>query len=130
MMFTRASVPFAEIPELDCTSIALPYKTDTNDDEKNLKNQTASEEESENDFHRLQLIILLPNSRTGLPDLERKLKPYPFSRIPQQFQDTKDMFLYIPRFNASFVSDLSEIFEKNVCDLLLTKLELKFTNLF
>ncbi|XP_035706988.1 antichymotrypsin-2 isoform X2 [Folsomia candida] len=103
MMFQRARVPYAEIPELDCTAVSLPYNSETYP-----QNSSADDE----DFHRLEMIILLPNSRTGLTGLETSLKTYPFSRIPQQFLNTKDMFLYIPKFNVSSMVDLSEVVSK------------------
>ena len=85
-MFQRMTVPFATIDELDCTGISLPYGTGK-----------SSTEES-----RVELIILLPNSRTGLPYLEQRLDTDSFyNLVIRQFLRKRELFVYLPKFQST-----------------------------
>jgi len=84
MMFQRMEVPYAEIESLDATAIALPYRL----------NYTSSEDTES----RIELLVFLPNSLTGLQDLETKLVQQPFSVTYREFKATKDLFVYMPKF--------------------------------
>ncbi|CAL8143170.1 unnamed protein product [Orchesella dallaii] len=92
MMFQRMEVPYAEIDSLDCTAIALPYRL----------NYTSSDEPES----RVELLVFLPNSITGLQDLETKLVQQPFSLTLREFTGTKDLFVYMPKFKLRSELDL------------------------
>lgn len=92
MMFQRMEVPFADIESLDCTAVALPYRL----------NYTSGEDEES----RLELMIFLPNSVTGLDNLEAKLVQQPFSVTLREFRESKDLFIYLPKFQLSSELDL------------------------
>jgi serine protease inhibitor len=92
MMFQRMEIPYANIESLDCTAVALPYRL----------NYTSGEDEES----RLELLVFLPNSLTGLQDLETKLVQQPFSLTVREFTGSKDLFVYMPRFSLSSDLDL------------------------
>jgi hypothetical protein len=101
MMFQRMQVPYAILDDLDCTSITLPYRLNTSEDGESRES-------------RIDLVILLPNKRDGLKELENKLKSYTISQIMRQFLETKDMFVYMPRFSLNSSQDFTKEF-KEVC---------------
>ncbi|ODM95830.1 Serpin A3-2 [Orchesella cincta] len=55
---------------------------------------------------RIELLVFLPNSLTGLNDLETKLVQQPFSLTLREFTGTKDLFVYMPKFKLRSELDL------------------------
>lgn len=88
MMYQRNDFSFANIKSLDAKVILLQYADST-----------------------LAMMIILPNSRTGLASLDRKLKKTSISRIINQTKMFEDLSLHLPKFKAVFECNLQEVLE-------------------
>jgi len=87
MMNIEAHFPVVDIEPLNSKAIVLPYEG-----------------------KRFQFIVLLPNDRFGLPEMEIKLKNHPFSQIFEKLRKTKTKFtdLSLPKFSIESTFDLIE----------------------
>nr|NP_995758.1 serpin 42Da, isoform G [Drosophila melanogaster]AAS64785.1 serpin 42Da, isoform G [Drosophila melanogaster]CAD21900.1 serpin 4 [Drosophila melanogaster] len=88
MMSLKERFRYADLPALDAMALELPYKDSD-----------------------LSMLIVLPNTKTGLPALEEKLRLTTLSQITQSLYETK-VALKLPRFKAEFQVELSEVFQK------------------
>lgn len=80
----------ATIKELDASAIELKYKNS-----------------------KFSFVIVLPNTRTGLPELEKKIKGYGLANIMSQMKTDK-IILKLPKFKVEYSIDLQKALE-NVC---------------
>ncbi|KAH8279261.1 hypothetical protein KR026_005089, partial [Drosophila bipectinata] len=88
MMSVKERFRYADLPSLNAAALELPYKDSD-----------------------LSMLIILPNSKTGLPALEEKLRSTPLSVITQALQKTQ-VQVKLPKFKAEFQIELSEVFRK------------------
>ncbi|XP_068147274.1 serine protease inhibitor 42Dd isoform X2 [Drosophila tropicalis] len=88
MMNVKENFGYAELPELDATALHLPYKDSD-----------------------LSMLIILPNSKTGLPQLEEKLRSTQLSEITKKLYQTK-VVVKLPKFKAEFEMELTNVFQK------------------
>uniref|UniRef100_A0A6P4EKN7 Alaserpin-like isoform X1 n=2 Tax=Drosophila rhopaloa TaxID=1041015 RepID=A0A6P4EKN7_DRORH len=88
MMALKEWFRFANLPELDASTLELPFK-DSNH----------------------SMLIVLPNNRTGLSAMEEKLRVTPLSLITQALQKT-EVLVKLPKFKAEFQVELSDVFQK------------------
>ncbi|XP_051860068.1 serine protease inhibitor 42Dd-like isoform X2 [Drosophila albomicans] len=79
---------YAKLPALDAAALELPYKDSD-----------------------LSLLIVLPNSNTGLPQLERKLLDFPISQITKALHFEK-VIVHLPKFKTEFDVELTDTFKK------------------
>ncbi|TMW42877.1 hypothetical protein DOY81_012043, partial [Sarcophaga bullata] len=79
---------YGEFEDLDATALELPYKDSD-----------------------LSMLVILPNSRTGLVDLEEKLKNVTLKDLSQRMYTTK-VIVGMPKFKAEFDVELSEPLKK------------------
>ncbi|CAL8143173.1 unnamed protein product [Orchesella dallaii] len=84
MMRLETEMLYGENRELDAKIVSLPYKGD-----------------------RLSMVILLPNKRTGLAEMEDKLKSIPLQQILDGLRERK-VQLYLPKFKLESTIDLKE----------------------
>ncbi|ODM99798.1 Neuroserpin [Orchesella cincta] len=84
MMRLETEMSYGENRELDAKIVALPYKGD-----------------------RLSMVILLPNKRTGLAEMEDKLKNIPLEQILDGLRERK-VQLFLPKFKLESTIDLKE----------------------
>jgi len=82
MMRLEADFPYADVPELGAKALALPYQGD-----------------------RLAMLILLPNEKDGLSNMETKLKNFDLSALPGRLQERK-VAVQLPRFRLESTIDL------------------------
>ncbi|XP_061394169.1 antichymotrypsin-2-like [Musca vetustissima] len=85
MMHISERFRYGEFPELDAKALELPYK---NSD--------------------LSMLIILPNSRTGLVDLEEKLKTVSLHDLTSKMSSYK-VNVDLPKFKAEFEMELSDV---------------------
>lgn len=88
MMRTTERFRYGEFPDLDATALEMPYKDSD-----------------------LSMLIILPNSRTGLVDLEEKLKNVSLPDLTQRMYSTK-VIVDMPKFKAEFEVELTEPLKK------------------
>ncbi|XP_017959616.1 alaserpin-like isoform X3 [Drosophila navojoa] len=88
MMNVKERFRYANLPDLNAAALELPYK-DSN----------------------LSMLILLPNSKTGLPQLEQQLRGTPLSKITEQLQSNQ-VVVKLPKFKAEFQVELTPVFEQ------------------
>ncbi|KAH8390007.1 hypothetical protein KR200_005256 [Drosophila serrata] len=88
MMSVKERFRYADLPALDAAALELPYKDSD-----------------------LSMLIILPNSKTGLPALEEKLRSTPLSQITQALHKTQ-VLVKLPKFKAEFQVELSEVFQQ------------------
>ncbi|XP_017050323.1 serine protease inhibitor 42Dd isoform X3 [Drosophila ficusphila] len=88
MMSLKERFRYADLPALDATALELPYKDSD-----------------------LSMLIVLPNSKTGLSVLEEKLRVTPLSSITQALHRTQ-VVVKLPKFKAEFEVELTEVFQK------------------
>ncbi|XP_032589864.1 alaserpin isoform X3 [Drosophila grimshawi] len=88
MMNLKERFRYANLPNLDAAALELPYKDSD-----------------------LSMLILLPNSKTGLAQLEEKLSTTPLSQITEQLQSTQVM-VKLPKFKAEFQVELTPAFKE------------------
>lgn len=62
---------------------------------------------------KFAFVIVLPNSRTGLRDLETKLNGYDFANITSRFRE-RNMYIIMPKFKVTYDIELKDVLE-NVC---------------
>ncbi|XP_062134430.1 serine protease inhibitor 42Dd-like isoform X3 [Drosophila sulfurigaster albostrigata] len=79
---------YANLPALEAAALELPYKDSD-----------------------LSMLIVLPNSKTGLPQLERKLLRFPISRITKALH-FGELTVHLPKFKTEFNLELTETFKK------------------
>lgn len=79
---------FGSLEDLDSTAVELPYK-DSN----------------------MSMLIILPNSRTGLSALERKLNTVDLEEVTKKLK-SKEVNVEIPKFKIEFEVDLNESLKK------------------
>ncbi|XP_068147292.1 serine protease inhibitor 42Dd-like [Drosophila tropicalis] len=81
----------AVLPELDATVLQLPYKDSD-----------------------LSMLIVLPNSKTGLPQLEKKLRSTQLSEITKKLVKLNQtrVMVKLPKFKAEFKMELTDVFQK------------------
>ncbi|XP_065367050.1 antichymotrypsin-2-like isoform X3 [Calliphora vicina] len=88
MMHINKRFRYGELPALDATALEMPYKDSD-----------------------LSMLIILPNSRTGLADLEEKLKNVSLPDLTQHMYSTK-VIVDMPKFKAEFEVELAEPLKK------------------
>lgn len=88
MMSLKASFRYAALPALDATALELPYKDSD-----------------------LSMLIVLPNSRTGLSTLEEKLRLTTLSEITQALSRAQ-VLVKLPKFKAEFEVELTDVFRQ------------------
>lgn len=115
-MFQRMEVPYADIESLDCTAIGLPYR---------LNYSSVEDQDS-----RLELLIFVPNSLTGLHELEKKLVQQPFSVTLREFTTSRDLFVYLPKFEIKSELDLKPILKQVGLESLFLSDNSNFTKIF
>lgn len=87
-MFTKKRFNYAKIREFNATALEMKYANST-----------------------LSFVIVLPNSRAGLPDLEEKLRDYGLISITQQmFRQKVDVA--IPKFKINFEIKLNSVLKE------------------
>lgn len=91
MMYTTANFRYGDFPELDATALEMPYK---NSD--------------------LSMLVILPNSRTGLVALEDKLKTTSLQDLTSRMNSYK-VVVRMPKFKAEFSIELKRVLEKVSC---------------
>ncbi|XP_062134432.1 leukocyte elastase inhibitor-like [Drosophila sulfurigaster albostrigata] len=79
---------YATFYNLDATALELPYKDSD-----------------------LSLLIVLPNRKTGLSQLERKLRIIPLSQITEKLYST-DVIVKLPKFKSEYEVELTKTFEQ------------------
>lgn len=90
MMHLKADLKFGIFEELDATALELPY----NDSD-------------------ISFLVLLPNKRTGLKDLELKLKTINFDDLTSNMYKS-DVEVSLPKFRSEYEIELTEPL-KQVC---------------
>ncbi|XP_059225535.1 antichymotrypsin-2 isoform X5 [Stomoxys calcitrans] len=85
MMHISENFRYGEFPELDATALEMPYK---NSD--------------------LSMLVILPNSRTGLAALEEKLKTTSLHDLTSKMYSTK-VIVDMPKFKAEFSAELKDV---------------------
>lgn len=88
MMSIKERFRYAELPEFDATALEMPYE-DTD----------------------LSMLVILPNSRTGMANLEQKLKDLSLNEISQKMHPTQ-VIVKFPKFKSEFSIELTETFKK------------------
>ncbi|XP_002015536.2 uncharacterized protein LOC6590792 [Drosophila persimilis] len=88
MMNLKKKFRYADLPDLGAAALELGY--------------------ADSD---LSMLVVLPNSRTGLPALEEKLRGTLLSVITQSLQKT-EVVVKLPKFRAEFQVELSEVFKQ------------------
>ncbi|XP_036332011.1 alaserpin-like isoform X2 [Rhagoletis pomonella] len=84
MMNVKETFGYGVIPELDAAVLEMPYKDSD-----------------------LSMLVILPNSRTGLASLHEKLKSFDISEITQRLYPTK-VIVKFPKFKAEYDIELNE----------------------
>ncbi|XP_070068348.1 serine protease inhibitor 42Dd isoform X2 [Drosophila takahashii] len=88
MMGLKERFRYADLPALDATALELPYKDSD-----------------------LSMLIVLPNSKTGLAALEEKLRITALSQITQALHKTQ-VVVKLPKFKAEFQVELTDVFQQ------------------
>ncbi|XP_034107433.1 antichymotrypsin-2-like isoform X3 [Drosophila albomicans] len=88
MMNLKKRFRYANLGDLDATALELPYKDSD-----------------------LSMLIVLPNSKTGLSQLEEKLRSTPLSQITGALYST-DVIVKLPKFKSEFEVELTETFKQ------------------
>lgn len=89
MMFRQGMITHSRLDELDATAVRLPYKDSD-----------------------LSMVIILPNSRTGLSAMQEKLYNFNLASVSEKLQRVRGVRLYLPKFKANFEINLREALEK------------------
>nr|XP_014095060.2 alaserpin isoform X4 [Bactrocera oleae] len=84
MMNLKESFGYGVISELDATVLEMPYKDSD-----------------------LSMVVILPNSRTGLGSLQEKLKNFNLSDITRHLMTTK-VIVKLPKFKAEYDIELND----------------------
>ncbi|XP_075167859.1 uncharacterized protein LOC142240026 [Haematobia irritans] len=85
MMHISENFRYGEFPELDATALEMPYKDSD-----------------------LSMLVILPNSRTGLAALEEKLKTISLQELTSKMYSTK-VIVDMPKFKAEFEVELKDV---------------------
>ncbi|KAH8267113.1 hypothetical protein KR018_007867, partial [Drosophila ironensis] len=88
MMSLKERFRYADLPSLNAAALELPYKDSD-----------------------LSMLVVLPNSKTGLSALEEKLHSTPLSVITEALQKTQ-VIVKLPKFKAEFQIELTEVFKQ------------------
>ncbi|XP_034477581.1 antichymotrypsin-2-like isoform X2 [Drosophila innubila] len=88
MMNLKERLRYADLPSLDASALELPYE---NSD--------------------LSMLILLPKSKTGLPQLEEKLRNTPLAEITEHLHKTQ-VLVKLPKFKSEFEVELTDAFKQ------------------
>ncbi|XP_062134413.1 uncharacterized protein LOC133844443 isoform X3 [Drosophila sulfurigaster albostrigata] len=88
MMNLKKRFRYANLGDLDATALELPYKDSD-----------------------LSMLIVLPNSKTGLSQLEEKLRSTPLSEITGALYST-EVIVKLPKFKSELEVELSETFKQ------------------
>lgn len=88
MMYQSHDFKYAEIEDLDCQVLELPY-SNTN----------------------VSMVILLPKQRTGIKQLEEKLKDYDLTTVRDKLYKT-EVKVWLPRFKVETKMNLNEPLKK------------------
>lgn len=88
MMNLKERFRYADLPSLDASALELPY------------------EDSD-----LSMLIVLPKSKTGLSQLEEKLRNTPLTQITEQLHKTQ-VLVKLPKFKSEFEVELTEAFKQ------------------
>ena len=103
MMTTKGEYSVADVDELKATVIKLPYKGE-----------------------RFYMAIILPNEKDGLKNLEKRLLKFDFSKGPPKYENPKQYYVKIPKFQIESKFDLldklqslgiKDLFDKQKADL-------------
>lgn len=87
-MHIKDGFGYAALPDLDAVAVRFPYHhTD------------------------VSFIVILPNQRNGLSELERKIKDCDVSRIIEQFQEV-EVDVTLPKFKFEFEISLNDVLKK------------------
>ncbi|XP_075149478.1 serpin 31A [Haematobia irritans] len=89
MLDNEMFVKFVELKEMDARAVELPYE---HDDE-------------------IAMLLILPNRRDGLKELEEKLKNVNLSSISEQMQ-MESVQLLLPKFKIDFECSLRQVLQK------------------
>uniref|UniRef100_A0A6P4F060 Serpin B4-like n=1 Tax=Drosophila rhopaloa TaxID=1041015 RepID=A0A6P4F060_DRORH len=87
MMGVTKRFRFGVLPELNAAALELPYK-DSN----------------------LSMLIVLPNKRTGLSAMSKKMRNLPLYQITQELLETR-IHVMLPKFKAEFQVELTDVFQ-------------------
>ncbi|KRF78537.1 alaserpin isoform X4 [Drosophila virilis] len=88
MMNLKERFRYANLPELDAAALELPYKDSD-----------------------LSMLIVLPNSKTGLAQLEQKLRTTPLAQITDKLYSSQ-VVVKLPKFKAEFQVELTPVFQQ------------------
>ncbi|XP_034472589.1 antichymotrypsin-2-like [Drosophila innubila] len=88
MMHLQEVLRYADLPSLDASALELPY--------------------AKSDF---SMLIVLPKSRTGLSQLEEKLRNTPLDKITEQLHEVQ-VDVKLPKFKSEFQVELTEAFNQ------------------
>ncbi|KAH8297387.1 hypothetical protein KR044_011175 [Drosophila immigrans] len=88
MMNLKKRFRYANLGDLDATALELPYKDSD-----------------------LSMLIVLPNSKTGLPQLEEKLRSTPLTQITGALYST-EVIVKLPKFKSEFEVELTDTFKQ------------------
>ncbi|XP_055916247.1 serine protease inhibitor 42Dd-like isoform X4 [Eupeodes corollae] len=89
MMNGKAKYNYGYFEELDCTAIEMPYRDSD-----------------------LVMLVLLPNSRTGLKSLEEKLQTTDLHELTTQKMSVEEVVVKFPKFKVEFSAELTEPLKK------------------
>lgn len=105
MMYVKEHFRYAELPELDAAAIELPYANSS-----------------------LSMLVILPNSKTGLPKLEAALANVDLAEISKNMSK-QEVTVYMPKFKVEYDLSLKKPLEKVLfrCPLLSTPIRRCFT---
>uniref|UniRef100_A0A1I8QB37 Serpin domain-containing protein n=1 Tax=Stomoxys calcitrans TaxID=35570 RepID=A0A1I8QB37_STOCA len=98
MLDDEMFVKFVELKEMDARAVELPYE---HDDE-------------------ISMLLILPNRRDGLKDLEQKLRNVNLSSISEQMQ-MESVQLLLPKFKIDFECSLRQVLQKMDFSLLFSE---------
>ncbi|KAH8297230.1 hypothetical protein KR044_007637 [Drosophila immigrans] len=88
MMNLKKRFRYANLADLDATALELPYKDSD-----------------------LSMLIVLPNSKTGLSQLEEKLRSTPLTQITGALYST-EVIVKLPKFKSEFEVELTDTFKQ------------------
>ncbi|KAH8372383.1 hypothetical protein KR093_011267 [Drosophila rubida] len=88
MMNLKKRFRYANLVDLDATALELPYKDSD-----------------------LSMLIVLPNSKTGLSQLEEKLRSTPLTEIIRALYST-EVIVKLPKFKSEFEVELTDTFKQ------------------
>lgn len=98
MMFVKDHFRYGSLPELDATAIELPYANSS-----------------------LSMLIILPNQKTGLSNLETALANVDLSEVSKKLHKT-EVNVYLPKFKVEYDLSLKKPLQKVKCGLKLWKI--------